>query len=138
MYTPAYTVYTIASLASERYISLTTFKRDGTPVSTPVWVVSDDRQRLLVWSAASTWKVRRIRRDSSVLVAPASFRGKERGARLAATARLVDDPGIDELLLRKYGWQKRALDFLNRKGQGAWATIELTGRSAASEASVTV
>jgi uncharacterized protein len=129
VYTPWYTVYTIVSLASERYISLTTFKRDGTPVSTPVWVVSDDNRRLLVWSAASTWKVRRIRRDSNVLVAPASFRGKERGARRAATARLVDDPGIDELLLRKYGWQKRALDFLNRKGQGAWATIELTDRA---------
>ena len=122
-------MYTIASLASERYISLTTSKRDGTPVSTPVWVVSDDNRRLLVWSAASTGKVRRILRDSSVLVAPASFRGKERGARRAATARLVDDPGIDELLLRKYGWQKRALDFLNRKGQGAWATIELTDRA---------
>jgi PPOX class probable F420-dependent enzyme len=102
-----------------------------------VWVVSDDSRRLLVWSPASTWKVRRIRRDSSVLVAPASFRGKERGARLAATARLVDDPGIDDLLRRKYGWQKRALDFLNRKGQGAWTTIELTDRTA-SEASVTV
>jgi PPOX class probable F420-dependent enzyme len=122
-------VYTIASLASERYISLTTFKRDGTPVSTPVWVVSDDHRRLLVWSAASTWKVRRIRRDPNVLVAPASFRGKERGARRAATARLVDDPGVDELLRRKYGWQKRALDFLNRKGHGAWATIELTDRA---------
>jgi len=129
VYTFWYTVYIIASLASERYISLTTFKRDGTPVSTPVWVVSDDNRRLLVWSAASTWMVRRRRRDSSVLVAPASFRGKERGARRAATARLVDDPGIDELLLRKYGWQKRALDFLNRKGQGAWATIELTDRA---------
>jgi hypothetical protein len=37
----------VSSLAGERYISLTTFTRDGTPVATPVWVVSDDGRRLL-------------------------------------------------------------------------------------------
>ena len=56
----------VAALADERYISLTTFKRDGSPVSTPVWVTSDDGRRLLVWSGARTWKVRRV------LVTPAS------------------------------------------------------------------
>ena len=84
----------VASLAGERYISLTTFKRDGTPVSTPVWVASDDGRRLLVWSGARTWKVRRLRRDPRVLVAAASFRGVERGARIAGQARVVDDLGI--------------------------------------------
>jgi PPOX class probable F420-dependent enzyme len=119
-------MYTLSTLANERYISLTTFKRDGTAVSTPVWVVSDDGERLLVWSAASTWKVRRIRRDPHVLVAPATFRGRERGDRVGATARIVPDPGIDELLRRKYGWQKRALDLLNRRSETEWATVELT------------
>jgi PPOX class probable F420-dependent enzyme len=71
-------VYTLRGLQDERYVSLTTFRRDGTPVSTPVWVVTDDCNRLLVWSAATTWKVRRIRRDPRALVAAASFRGKER------------------------------------------------------------
>lgn len=119
-------MYTLLDFRTERYISLTTFKRDGTPVSTPVWVVSDDGNRLLVWSAATTWKVRRIRRDPRALVAAASFRGKERGERVSATARVIDDPGIDRLLREKYGWQKRALDFVNRRGQTQWATIELT------------
>ena len=119
-------MYTLSELRTQRYISLTTFKRDGTPVSTPVWVVSDDGNRLLVWSAATTWKVRRIRRDPRALVAAASFRGKERGDRIAVRARVIDDPGIDRLLREKYGWQKRALDFVNRRGQTQWATIELT------------
>jgi uncharacterized protein len=135
VYTPRYTVYTLADLKNQRYISLTTFKRDGTSVSTPVWVVSDDGERLLVWSAASTWKVRRIRRDPRVLVAPASYRGKERGERIEATARVIADPGIDDLLRQKYGWQKRVLDRLNRRSsETAWATIEIS----ASEACVTV
>jgi hypothetical protein len=121
-------VYTLSDLTSRRYISLTTFKRDGTPVSTPVWVVSDDGRRLLVWSAAKTWKVRRIRRNPEVLVAPSNFRGTERGERIEAVARLIEDPGVDELLRQKYGWQKRALDWLNRRGNsnGEWATIELS------------
>jgi PPOX class probable F420-dependent enzyme len=116
----------IGSLAEQRYISLTTFKRDGTPVSTPVWVVSDDGRRLLVWSAAKTWKVRRLRRDPRVLVAPSSFRGQESGERIQARAQVVPDPGLNALLRRKYGWQKRAVDLLNRKSTpDSWAAIEI-------------
>jgi uncharacterized protein len=116
----------LSSLAAERYISLTTFKRDGTPVSTPVWVVTDDGRRLLVWSAARAWKVRRIRREPHVLVAAASVRGKERGPRVAGRARLISDPGVQPLLRRKYGWQKRALDLLNRRSKPeTWATLEI-------------
>jgi uncharacterized protein len=129
MYTNPYTVYTLSDLSARRYISLTTFKRDGTPVSTPVWVVSDDGERLLVWTAASTWKVRRVRRNPDVLVAASNFRGRERGPRFPASARLVPDPGTDALLRRKYGWQKRALDLLNRRSRTDWATIELTARA---------
>ena len=119
----------VATLAAERYISLTTFKRDGTPVSTPVWVASDDGRRLLVWSGAQTWKVRRLRRDPRVLVAAASFRGVERGMRIAGHARVVDDPGIDGLLRRKYRVLKRLLDLVNRRGEpGAWVTVEIVDR----------
>jgi hypothetical protein len=119
-------MYTFTELANARYISLTTFRRDGSPVSTPVWVVSDDGRRLLVWTGARTWKVRRLRRDPRALVAACSFRGVERGPRLDAVAREIADPGIDDLLRRKYGWQKRLLDLVNRRNApGAWATLEL-------------
>jgi uncharacterized protein len=114
----------IGALADERYISLTTFRRDGSEASTPVWVVSDDGERLLVWTGARTWKARRISREPRVLVAPASFRGRERGPRVAGTARVVEEPRIGELLRRKYGWQKRLLDRVNGPG-GNWATIEI-------------
>jgi PPOX class probable F420-dependent enzyme len=116
----------VGSLAGERYISLTTFKRDGTPVSTPVWVTSDDGRRLLVWSGTETWKVRRLRRDARVLVAPANFRGRERGPRIGGLARIISDPGVDALLRRKYGWQKRALDRINGGSRPeSWSVIEI-------------
>jgi PPOX class probable F420-dependent enzyme len=118
-------VYTsLPELRDARYISLTTFRRDGSAASTPVWVVSDDGRRLLVWTGAKTWKARRIARDPRVLVAACSARGRERGPRLAGAARIVAEPAIDALLRRKYGWQKRLLDRLNR-GAGEWATIEI-------------
>jgi uncharacterized protein len=121
-------VYTsLPELAGVRYISLTTFRRDGSTASTPVWVVSDNGHRLLVWTGAKTWKVRRIARDPRVLVARSNARGTERGPRLEGTARLVEEPAIDELLRRKYGWQKRLLDQFNR-GHGDWVTIEIVAR----------
>ena len=89
-------------LGDEKYISLTTFKRDGTPVSTPVWVAREDG-RLLVWSAAGTWKVKRIRRDGHVRVAPCSGMGKVRGAPLDGEATiLAETTSVERLLRRKY------------------------------------
>src|SRR5574337_1213743 len=111
-------MYTIlGQLAAERYVSLTTHRRDGSLASTPVWVVSDDGARLLVWTGASTWKVRRIRRDPRVLVAASDYRGRERGPRVAGEARVLDPDvaaTVVRLLRRKYGWQRRALEIRAR------------------------
>ena len=106
----------LAGLAKERHISLTTFKRDGRTASTPVWVVSDDGRRLLVWTGADTWKVKRIRRDPRVRVAASDARGRVRGESIDATARLLGpDAGaiVEPLLRRKYGLVKRSLDAFN-------------------------
>jgi uncharacterized protein len=114
------------SLADRRYISLTTFRSDGTQASTPVWVVSDDGTRLLVWTGASTWKVRRIRSNPDVLVAASGFRGKEMGPRHQGRARVIHDLDIEPLIRRKYGWQRRLLDLVNRNSVPAsWVTIEI-------------
>jgi uncharacterized protein len=123
VYTHEYTLYTrgrrivLGGFAAQRYISLTTFRRDGTTASTPVWVVSDDGQRLLVWTGAETWKVKRIRRDPRVLIAASDFRGRELGPRVEARARVLG-PEIEQvvvpLLRRKYGWQRRALELQAR------------------------
>ena len=130
----------VAALAKERYISLTTFRRDGTTASTPVWVVSDDAQRLLVWSGATTWKVKRIRRDPRVRVAASDARGNIRGEQIDATARLLG-PGagdlVQGLLRQKYGLLKRSLDAFNslmrlisRKPKSQSEYIEIRPRAA--------
>ncbi len=98
---------TFAALANEPFISITTFRRDGSPAATPVWVVSDHPGRLLVATGAGTWKVRRIRRDPHVRVAACMARGKVRGEAFEATARLVNEgPLVRRLQAEKYGWRK--------------------------------
>ncbi len=125
----------LRDLAKQRYVSLTTFRHDGTTASVPVWVVSDDGERLLVWTGADTWKVKRIRRDPRVLVAPADYRGRPLGPRVQAQARLLGPEAeavVGPLLRRKYGWQRRALEIigglsslLRRRPLAASAYLEL-------------
>lgn len=104
----------LSSLANERYLSITTFRRDGSPASTPVWVVSDDPHRLLIATGADTWKVRRIKRDPHVRVAACSARGAVHGEAVDGVARLVDEePLVRRLQHEKYGWQMRLLEGAN-------------------------
>jgi len=76
-------------LAPARYVLLATFKPGRTPMSSPVRVVvHGDRAYFQTWSASATWK--RLRHDSSVLVAPCAALGLYRyGPWLEATARLL-------------------------------------------------
>jgi PPOX class probable F420-dependent enzyme len=102
----------VERLAAGSYVSLTTFKKDGTGVATPVWV-SADGDRLFVWTEDGSGKVKRIRNGGRVLLAPCDSRGGLQGTQIDGTARIVDDaPGlaaIQALHTRKYGVQFRAI-----------------------------
>jgi hypothetical protein len=62
-------------LAGEQYVRLTTFRRDGTPVGTPVWLVGGDGE-LLVITGSTTGKVKRLRHTPRVLLAACDARGR--------------------------------------------------------------
>lgn len=106
---------TSSSIAASRYVSLTTFKRDGTPVATPVWAVEDGGE-LLVWTRDDSGKVKRVRNGARVTVTPCDARGRTtEGAEPAeGTARLMtEEGGLDRVrraMTRKYGWQFRVTD----------------------------
>jgi uncharacterized protein len=89
-----------------RYISVTTYRRDGTAVATPVWFVQEG-DRLLVQTGASTGKVKRIRRDPAVGVAACTATGRLRGQQASGVARVLADTeaaAAEGLLSRKYRW----------------------------------
>jgi PPOX class probable F420-dependent enzyme len=87
-----------------RYLSLTSFRRDGTGVATPVWFV-ESGGRLLVETDAASYKVRRIRRDPRVTIAPCTATGRLRGIPVPAWADLLPDAEaarVERLMARKY------------------------------------
>lgn len=87
-----------------KYLSLTSFRRDGTGVATPVWFV-EAAGRLLVETDAASYKVRRIRRDPRVTIAPCTATGRLRGIPVRARAELLPDTEVarvERLMARKY------------------------------------
>ena len=87
-----------------KYVSLTTFRRDGTPVSTPVWFVAENGN-LLVETDRNSYKVKRIRRNDNVTVAACNATGRIAGEVVPAHAAILpaeELPRVERLLHRKY------------------------------------
>jgi PPOX class probable F420-dependent enzyme len=96
-------------LARTPYVLLTTFRRDGTPVATPVWVVRDVDE-LLVWTNPQAGKVKRIRANGRAELAPCSRGGTPLGRSVPATGRVLGPDEIGRVvpaLVDKYGVQAR-------------------------------
>jgi uncharacterized protein len=91
-------------LATQRTVVVSTYKRDGTGIPTAVSViVSGDYAYFRTWSTSG--KAKRLRRETRVLIAPSTIRGKPTGSAIAATARLLgpdEEGGIREALAKKY------------------------------------
>src|SRR4051794_36228577 len=108
------------ALFPRRFLSVTSFKRDGTGVATPVWFVSDGT-RLFALTDLDSAKVRRIRRDPHVLVASCRPDGKLRDEPLAATAEVLtatpELERVQRLLLERYKISYRAVMLFYRLGR---------------------
>jgi hypothetical protein len=94
-----------ATLAAARYLSLVSFRRDATPVATPVWVVGQGSD-LAIWTARSAYKVKRIERNPAVTVAPCTFKGEVLGPAVPGRATIMSDADTARLrpvMARKYG-----------------------------------
>jgi uncharacterized protein len=97
---------------SARYLALTTFRRNGAAVTTPVWFAADGG-RLLVWTSPSSGKAKRLRANPAVTIAPCSVRGQLLGPAVDATAILLPDSAarlVQDQLNAKYGLVKRIYD----------------------------
>ena len=91
-------------LARQGTVLLTTFRRDGTPVSTPVNIAVDgDRAFIRSWDSAG--KVKRIRNNPEVTIAPCTARGRPTGPPITARARILtgeESTRAGRLLARKH------------------------------------
>ena len=83
------TTPTLEPFIRQKYVLLTTYRRDGTPVRTPVNIAVDgDRAFVRTWDTA--WKVKRIRNNPEVEVAPSTLRGKPTGPAIRVHARILE------------------------------------------------
>ena len=103
-----------------RYLSVTSFKRDGTGVATPVWFVSDG-SRLFALTDLHSAKVRRIRRNARVLVASCRANGKLRSEPVPARAEVLtattDLERVQKLLIERYKVSYRLVMLIYRVGR---------------------
>jgi uncharacterized protein len=119
---------TLEQLGSEKYVLLTTFRKDGRGVPTPLWVVPDSAG-LMFWTPTGTGKVKRIRNGGRVTVQACDVRGKPSGEALEATARLGDESDRQRVgagLRKKYGvlgWITETGSRLRRGTNGTVAII---------------
>ena len=105
------------SLDKNPYISLTTYRRNGKAVSTPVWFARADNA-LYIFSAADAGKVKRLRNSSRAQVADCNYRGKVLSEWRSVEACLLDESEETshayELLQRKYGLQMTLTNLMSR------------------------
>jgi uncharacterized protein len=100
------------ALADETYVSLTTYRRDGTPVTTPVWWVDLGDGKFGFWTSSVTGKVKRLNHTERVTVQPSNARGvvKPGTEAVEATARVVTGTELDlikQRVVAKYGFQTK-------------------------------
>jgi uncharacterized protein len=127
----------VAELEAAKYISLTTFKRDGTPVATPVWVTGS-AGRYAFTTATTAWKARRLANNPAVEVQVCDMRGRVApgAARYTGTGEVTSDPeAVTELrraLAAKYGLQYKILNavegvrkLVGRRGDDGRVAIHL-------------
>jgi PPOX class probable F420-dependent enzyme len=124
-------------LARERYLSLATFRRTGAEVRTPIWfaVLPGEQRADTLWmvTGGDSGKVKRLRNDPRVRVAPSDVRGIVHGPWREGTGRIADDPQeiarAHALLRAKYGWQVTWLDFFSRLSgrsrRRVWLVVEV-------------
>jgi len=113
----------IAQFAGAKYLNLETFRRTGAGVRTPVWFARDGSHNaptitlFYIYSEADAGKVKRIRNNPKVHIAPCTMRGDLRGAWIDGRARICGDDEAahgQQLLTQKYGLPKILGDFFSR------------------------
>ncbi|BAW05661.1 PPOX class F420-dependent oxidoreductase [Nocardia seriolae] len=123
-------------VAQAKYALLTTYKKDGSPVSTPVWIAPDG-DRIVVWTTPDTGKVKRIRRNPRIALQPCDGRGKPRSDEIiTGLARILDAAGTEEVraaVSRKYRYAGALAIKVHKAFRGADASIGVAVTPNASE-----
>ena len=110
-----------------KYVSLITYKKDGSPIATQVWFTEEDK-KLYIVTLQGRYKFKRIKNNPNVQIAPASMRGKPKGEYIDGTARILSEEESKAILvLFKKKYRTFKLMFKeDREGEKKLFFIEIT------------
>ena len=110
------------ALANQQFMNLITVRKSGAEIPTPVWFAQSG-DRLYVMTGNNAGKVKRIRNNPQVQVAPSDRAGTPLGPSQPAVASVISDPAeaatANALLTKKYGFMKRMFDLMALFNGGA-------------------
>jgi uncharacterized protein len=123
----------LTQFAKAQYLSLETFRKTGVGVRTPVWFARSADSgasgpiTFYIYSESEAGKVKRVRNNPKVRIAPCNFRGDVRGPWLDGHARLcaADEVARGQELLRRKYWLKIVGDFFGRLMRRKHAVIAI-------------
>ena len=102
-----------SALHKYQYTQLTTFRKDGSAIPTPVWF-APDQGKLYVMTLSTAGKVKRINNNGQAWLAPCNASGKVLGDRVEARARILpasENEHAASVLTGKYGFMYRVFAF---------------------------
>ena len=116
------------SLRGQQYVLLVTFRRTGEAVPSPVWLGLDDQGHGYLKTAPEVGKVKRLRHDDRVLLAPCNARGKPTGQAVKGTGRVLpreEWPRAEAALAAAYGSGRKVFERVLGSSEDQTAYIEV-------------
>jgi len=114
----------------QKYINLETYKKDGTPIRTPVWFVIDN-DLIYIITRDSTGKVKRLKNNQDVRIVPCSFKGEPKNEWIKGKVEKITGKEADiaiKLRKKKYGMSARLIGlFTSQKGNLVVYSIKIMG-----------
>ena len=119
----------LSSFLNQKYVNLETYKKDGTPVRTPVWFMIDN-DIVYVVTREKTGKVKRLKNNQNIRIVPCSFKGKSESEWIEGIAQKVTGEEAEKaikLRKKKYGFSARLTGlFSSQKGHPIVYSIKLS------------
>jgi len=127
----------MAGIADEKYVALTTYRKDGTTKSLPVWIADFGGGQVGFTTSSSSYKVKRINNDPRVVLQPSNAKGEVKDGTdpVAGSATVVEGEAFvpyATIVKQKYGVQYHAMKMVGKvmsllgKGSGTDAAVVIT------------
>ncbi len=118
----------VKQFSNQNYINLETYKENGDPVRTPVWVLEDAGQ-IYVRTESRSWKAKRIGRNPHVRLVASNFSGKLIGDWVEGDAHFIEGDEAARILRlcrKKYGIMGRVVSFFVGLAGRRFVVISIT------------